>query len=281
MVAECSGLLLQPHKALVGANAFVHESGIHQDGMIKHKDTYQIISPEYIGLEKSNRVGIVLGKLSGRQALRKRFEVLGYELKDDEVESVFWNFKELGGRKKEGVKLVEYSIIVDIEGVDLIATTHIVISKENNPTYNSACNGKIVLPTFSQLLLSELRTIKKGTQTVIEFVSRVKALIHSLTTIGEIISRRELVRLVLEGLLFEYESFVTTINNRDELCSFIQLESLLMAYETYLERIHPPTNEIFPVLMLLVHLPRTSSLLLDIINLGILPMMLILFSLHK
>ncbi|PNX72074.1 2-isopropylmalate synthase chloroplastic-like, partial [Trifolium pratense] len=95
-----SGMHLQPHKALVGANAFLHESGIHQDGMLKHKSTYEIISPEDIGLERSIEAGIVLGKLSGRQALRKRLEEHGYILKDDELETLFWKFKTLAGTKK-------------------------------------------------------------------------------------------------------------------------------------------------------------------------------------
>ncbi|GAY36161.1 hypothetical protein CUMW_279300 [Citrus unshiu] len=63
MVEEYTGLHVQPHKAIVGANAFAHESGIHQDGMLKHKGTYEIISPEDIGLERSSEAGIVLGKL--------------------------------------------------------------------------------------------------------------------------------------------------------------------------------------------------------------------------
>nr|XP_029145100.1 2-isopropylmalate synthase 2, chloroplastic isoform X1 [Arachis hypogaea] len=100
MVEEYTGLQLQPHKALVGANAFAHESGIHQDGMLKHKGTYEIISPEDIGFERANEAGIVLGKLSGRHALRKRLEELGYELKDDQVESLFWRFKAVAEQKK-------------------------------------------------------------------------------------------------------------------------------------------------------------------------------------
>ncbi|KAJ1385831.1 Pyruvate carboxyltransferase [Sesbania bispinosa] len=99
-VEEYTGLQLQPHKALVGANAFAHESGIHQDGMLKHKGTYEIISPEDIGLERSNEAGIVLGKLSGRHALRRRLEELGYELKDDQVETLFWRFKAVAEQKK-------------------------------------------------------------------------------------------------------------------------------------------------------------------------------------
>ncbi|KAJ7979066.1 2-isopropylmalate synthase 2 [Quillaja saponaria] len=100
MVEEYTGLHVQPHKAIVGANAFAHESGIHQDGMLKHKGTYEIISPEDIGIERSNDAGIVLGKLSGRHALRKQLEELGYELEDEQLSSIFWRFKAVAEQKK-------------------------------------------------------------------------------------------------------------------------------------------------------------------------------------
>ncbi|BAT84708.1 hypothetical protein VIGAN_04214800 [Vigna angularis var. angularis] len=100
MVEEYSGMHLQPHKALVGVNAFLHASGIHQDGMLKHKGTYQILSPEDIGHKITTEIGIVLGKLSGRQALRKRLEELGYELKEEEVDSLFLPFKAMAEKKK-------------------------------------------------------------------------------------------------------------------------------------------------------------------------------------
>ncbi|KAK8487111.1 hypothetical protein V6N11_037122 [Hibiscus sabdariffa] len=100
MVEEYTGLHVQPHKAIVGANAFAHESGIHQDGMLKHKGTYEIISPEEIGLERSNEAGIVLGKLSGRHALRDRLKELGYELDDEQLGNIFWLFKAVAEQKK-------------------------------------------------------------------------------------------------------------------------------------------------------------------------------------
>ncbi|KAF3455606.1 hypothetical protein FNV43_RR00240 [Rhamnella rubrinervis] len=100
MVEEYTGLHVQPHKAIVGANAFAHESGIHQDGMLKHKGTYEIISPEDIGFERSNEAGIVLGKLSGRHALRQRLGELGYELQDEQLENIFWRFKAIAEQKK-------------------------------------------------------------------------------------------------------------------------------------------------------------------------------------
>ncbi|KAK8510334.1 hypothetical protein V6N13_100364 [Hibiscus sabdariffa] len=100
MVEEYTGLHVQPHKAIVGANAFAHESGIHQDGMLKHKGTYEIMSPEDIGLERSNEAGIVLGKLSGRHALRDRLKELGYELDDEQLGNIFWLFKAVAEQKK-------------------------------------------------------------------------------------------------------------------------------------------------------------------------------------
>uniref|UniRef100_A0A5B6ZQB8 2-isopropylmalate synthase n=1 Tax=Davidia involucrata TaxID=16924 RepID=A0A5B6ZQB8_DAVIN len=100
MVEEYSGLHVQPHKAIVGANAFAHESGIHQDGMLKNKETYEIISPEDIGLHRSNESGIVLGKLSGRHALKSRLLELGYEIDSKELDDLFWRFKDVAEKKK-------------------------------------------------------------------------------------------------------------------------------------------------------------------------------------
>ena len=80
MVTEYSGMICQPHKAIVGNNAFRHESGIHQDGMIKNKNTYEIMTPESIGLmrgESESGAGIVLGKHSGRNAVSTRLSELG------------------------------------------------------------------------------------------------------------------------------------------------------------------------------------------------------------
>ncbi|KAI4303557.1 hypothetical protein MLD38_039168 [Melastoma candidum] len=100
MVEEYSGLQVQPHKAIVGANAFAHESGIHQDGMLKHQGTYEIIAPEDIGLERSNEAGIVLGKLSGRHALKMKLTELGYDIDDEQLVNIFWRFKAVAEQKK-------------------------------------------------------------------------------------------------------------------------------------------------------------------------------------
>ena len=98
MVTTITGLPVQPNKAIVGANAFAHESGIHQDGMLKERSTYEIMDPSHIGLNKSN---LVLGKHSGRHALKDRVESMGYGLTSEELDRVFIRFKEVADVKKE------------------------------------------------------------------------------------------------------------------------------------------------------------------------------------
>lgn len=97
-VATVSGFPVQFNKAIVGKNAFAHESGIHQDGMLKNSETFEIMRPEDIGLSETN---LVLGKHSGRAALRAKLEDLGYQLADNQLKDVFVRFKELADRKKE------------------------------------------------------------------------------------------------------------------------------------------------------------------------------------
>jgi len=97
-VAAVSGFPVQYNKAIVGKNAFAHESGIHQDGMLKNAETFEIMRPEDIGLSETS---LVMGKHSGRAALRAKLEDLGYSLGDNQLKDVFTRFKELADRKKE------------------------------------------------------------------------------------------------------------------------------------------------------------------------------------
>mmetsp|Transcript_11746 Transcript_11746/g.22329 ORF Transcript_11746/g.22329 Transcript_11746/m.22329 type:complete len:634 (-) Transcript_11746:519-2420(-) len=103
MVTEYTGMAVQPHKAIVGANAFAHESGIHQDGMLKNKSTYEIIEPEKVGIVRKDAAGIVMGKHSGRHALRTRMSQLGVELEGAELAEVFNRFKLVAEQKTGGV----------------------------------------------------------------------------------------------------------------------------------------------------------------------------------
>ena len=98
LVSDITGFPVQPNKAIVGANAFRHASGIHQDGVIKDRSTYEIIDPKSVGWPSNS---IVLGKLSGRAGLRARLEELGYNLDQEELNEVFEAFKNLADRKRE------------------------------------------------------------------------------------------------------------------------------------------------------------------------------------
>ncbi|MFK7789280.1 MAG: alpha-isopropylmalate synthase regulatory domain-containing protein, partial [Phycisphaeraceae bacterium] len=98
MVSNLTGLSVQRNKAIIGQNAFAHESGIHQDGMLKNRDTYEIMDPRSIGVPESK---LVLGKLSGRHALSDRVKEMGYTIDDETLQRVYDDFKSLADRKKE------------------------------------------------------------------------------------------------------------------------------------------------------------------------------------
>jgi 2-isopropylmalate synthase len=97
LVSNYTGMVVQPNKAIVGANAFAHEAGIHQDGMLKNNQTYEIMRPEDVGVNQSK---LVLGKHSGRHALRVRLAEMGHSLDETELDKAFTRFKELADRKK-------------------------------------------------------------------------------------------------------------------------------------------------------------------------------------
>jgi 2-isopropylmalate synthase len=98
LVSTVTGFPVQPNKAIVGANAFAHESGIHQDGMLKHAGTYEIMTPESVGLTRST---LVMGKHSGRHAFKSKLKELGFELGDNAIEEAFRRFKDLADKKKD------------------------------------------------------------------------------------------------------------------------------------------------------------------------------------
>ena len=98
LVSHITGSVIQPNKAVVGANAFAHEAGIHQDGVLKQKSTYEIMNPEMVGLTENK---LVLGKHSGRHAFLDRLKELGYQLSNDELQQAFERFKAIADKKKD------------------------------------------------------------------------------------------------------------------------------------------------------------------------------------
>ncbi|NQU69517.1 MAG: 2-isopropylmalate synthase [Rhodospirillales bacterium] len=117
LVSTITGFSVQPNKAIVGANAFAHEAGIHQDGVLKHAGTYEIMTPESVGLRQSN---LVMGKHSGRHAFREKIKDLGYQIGENAVQDAFRRFKDLADKKK------------DIFDEDIIALIDDEVVREND-----------------------------------------------------------------------------------------------------------------------------------------------------
>jgi len=135
LVSSLTGFLIQNNKAIVGANAFAHESGIHQDGLMKHRQTYEIMRPESIGFPASR---LVMGKHSGRHAFKKRLEDLGFQPSDEQVENLFNRFKDLADKKKN----------VYDEDIEALAEENIVSDRETyHLTYLHTSAGTSTLPT--------------------------------------------------------------------------------------------------------------------------------------
>lgn len=131
LVSTITGFPVQPNKAIVGANAFAHESGIHQDGMLKHAGTYEIMTPESVGLTRST---LVMGKHSGRHAFKAKLKELGFDLGDNAVEEAFRRFKDLADKKKDVydediVALVDDQVVRSNEHIRFVSLLVIAGSK--------------------------------------------------------------------------------------------------------------------------------------------------------
>ncbi len=193
LISKITGISVHPNKAIVGANAFAHESGIHQDGLLKEKSTYEIIRPESIGLHKRK---IVLGKHSGRHAFKARLKELGYELREEELATAFERFKRLADQKKEifdediealvseGVtKVSEAYSLVDLNVTSGInqrptATVKLRVGDEliekteygDGPVDATYCAIASIVNTKSNLLKFEVKGITGGTDALGEVI---------------------------------------------------------------------------------------------------------------
>jgi 2-isopropylmalate synthase len=123
LVSSVTAFPVQYNKAIVGKNAFAHESGIHQDGMLKNNQTYEIMTPESVGISKTS---LVMGKHSGRHAFRDKINNLGYELGDNQLQEAFVRFKELADRKKhvfddDIIALIDDEVAKGIDRIKLVS----------------------------------------------------------------------------------------------------------------------------------------------------------------
>lgn len=135
LTSMITGIVVQPNKAIVGANAFAHEAGIHQDGVLKNRMTYEIIQPEAVGLASND---LVLGKHSGRHAFRDKLGQMGYELSREELDQLFRKFKELADKRKEILE-------EDIEA--LVAEEILRVPDVYELDYLNVVSGTVAVPT--------------------------------------------------------------------------------------------------------------------------------------
>ncbi len=150
LVSMTTGIVVQPNKAIVGANAFAHEAGIHQDGVLKNRMTYEIMEPETIGLD-TNR--LVLGKHSGRHAFRDKLSRMGYEIPPEEMDRLFEKFKELADKRKE---------VVDEDIEALVAEQVLRGPQLYELNYLNVVSGTVTVPTATVRMKIKGKKIQKA-----------------------------------------------------------------------------------------------------------------------
>jgi 2-isopropylmalate synthase len=205
LAAAATSFPIQYNKAIVGRNAFAHESGIHQDGMLKHSQTYEIMTPESVGVSKTS---LVMGKHSGRNAFRSRLKELGYTLSDNQLEDAFVRFKDLADRKKnvydediealvdqniamahDRIRLVSLSIVAGTRGpqratMKLQVDGNVVTEEqEGNGPVDATFNAiKALVPHEAVLELYQVHAVTEGTDAQAEVSVRLSADDRSVTS---------------------------------------------------------------------------------------------------
>jgi 2-isopropylmalate synthase len=205
LASAATSFPVQYNKAIVGRNAFAHESGIHQDGMLKNAQTYEIMTPESVGVSKTS---LVMGKHSGRAAFRNKLEELGYSLSDNQFQDAFERFKELADRKKhvydediealvdqniamahDRIKLVSLHIVAGTRGpqratMRLQVDDRIVIEEqEGNGPVDATFNAiKALVPHEAVLELYQVHAVTEGTDAQAEVSVRLFADNRSVTS---------------------------------------------------------------------------------------------------
>lgn len=198
LVSELTGFVVQPNKAIVGANAFRHQSGIHQDGVIKKPITYEIMDPRSVGVPASS---LVLGKLSGRHAFKERLAELGYSLSDEALEHAFIVFKELADKKKEVTdKDIESLVAEELRTVsEVYHLDHVEVSCGNRsiPTATvrlTAPDGQVLAD--AALGTGPVDAVYKAINRIIGVPNQltefsVKSVTEGIDAIGEVLIRIE------------------------------------------------------------------------------------------
>ena len=174
LVASITGIEPQPNKAIVGKNAFAHESGIHQDGVLKHKETYEIMHAEDIGLDKNS---LVLGKHSGRHAFKDKLVSLGYELSSEQIEIAFNKFKTLADSKKD-VFDEDIRELVNDEFVGAEKTYEVLVLSSNSCNKGHASTALTL--RYKDEILSDSALGNGGVDAIFKAIDRISGISGSL-----------------------------------------------------------------------------------------------------
>jgi 2-isopropylmalate synthase len=197
LVSAVTSFPVQYNKAIVGRNAFAHESGIHQDGMLKHTQTYEIMRPEDVGVRATS---LVMGKHSGRHAFREKLKELGYDLGDNALEDAFRRFKDLADKKKhvydedivalvddeiaqkhDRIKIVSLTVIAGTQGPQSatlvldIDGVHRTTQATGNGPVDAIFNAiKQLVPHTAKLMLYQVHAVTEGTDAQAEVSVRLE-----------------------------------------------------------------------------------------------------------
>ena len=178
LISAITGFTVQPNKAIVGANAFAHESGIHQDGMLKNAQTYEIMTPESVGLSQST---LVLGKHSGRHAFKQKLADLGYSLGDNALEDAFKRFKDLADKKKDvfdedliaphGARLQLYQVNAVTHGTDAQAEVSVRLEEEGKTVNGQAADTDTMVASVNAYISALNKLLVKREKSAPEALS--------------------------------------------------------------------------------------------------------------
>ena len=234
LVSQLTGVVIQPNKAIVGKNAFAHESGIHQDGMLKNRETYEIITPALIG---EKEMPLALGKHSGRHAFSDRAITMGFELSDEKLNEAFVEFKKLADRKKEVTEEDLYVLFTDqqIQYTDTpvyeLSDVQVQYGTVNVPTATVTVimpSGEVVSKTATgsgpvEAIFNTLEELVQGKVQILDY--RVTSIgkgrdalgeaVINLKYNGQVINGRDVAQDVLEA---SAKAYLNAINRSTNLC---------------------------------------------------------------
>lgn len=247
LVSGFTGILVQRNKAIVGENAFAHESGIHQDGMLKDRNTYEIMTPELVGYPRTK---IILGRHSGRHGLKVRLKELGYEITDQKLDEVYSAFTELADKKKEvfdeDLRIImgdsvshknehyELNYLHVISGSGSIPTAVVRIKKDNEIKEESSIGDGPVDAVFNaieralgikpQIESYNVRSVTSGRQAMGEVLVRIRSNSRSFTGRGistDIIEASAKAYLNALNKKEQHESLIKTTNEENNLITVV------------------------------------------------------------